>query len=119
MVFEMSCAGCHAVDGTGVAGRGRPLIGIASQGDRATHIASIADGKGSMPGFGERLSSDEIDQVASYVRLAFVEAPAAAEQPTELAMTGIDSELLALAGVVMVAGGAQLVIWSRRRDAAE
>ena len=44
-----------------------PLIGIADQGDRATHVASVTDGKGGMPAFGERLSADEIKKVAVYV----------------------------------------------------
>ena len=114
-IYEMNCAGCHAADGTGVAGRGRPLTGIAMQGDRATHIASITDGKGGMPAFGERLSADEIEQAASYVRLTFVSEEQAAEQPTELAMTGTESTL-AVAGVVMIAAGAQLVVLGRRRS---
>lgn len=123
-VYEMSCAGCHGADGMGVAGRGRPLIGIANQGDRATHIASITDGKGGMPAFGERLSEEEIDQAASYVRLTFVDEPAveepAADEPaatetTELALTGVNTTGLAIVGVTMLAGGVQLVTWSRRR----
>ena len=117
-VFEGSCAGCHAADGTGVAGRGRPLTGIASQGDRATHVASVTDGKGGMPAFGERLSSEEIDQAISYVRLTFVEEAAAAEttaETTELAVTGLETTGLAVAGVAMLAGGVHLVMWSRRR----
>lgn len=112
-VYEMSCAGCHGADGTGVAGRGRPLTGIASQGDRATHIASITDGKGGMPAFGERLSSEEIEQATSYVRLTFVEATVSTDE--ELALTGVGSAGLAVAGVAMLAGGLQLVVWSRRR----
>lgn len=114
-IYEMSCAGCHGDDGTGVTGRGRPLIGIASQGDRATHVASVTDGKGGMPAFGERLSSDEIDQAISYVRLSFVDEAAATE---ELARTGVETTGLAIAGVAMLAGGMQLVVWSRRRSAA-
>jgi len=117
-VYEASCSGCHGDDGTGVAGRGRPLIGIASQGDRATHIASVADGKGGMPAFDARLSSEEIEQAVSYVRLTFVEAeatpaPAATE---ELARTGIDSAGLAVIGTALVVGGAGMVGWSRRRQ---
>lgn len=114
MVFEASCAGCHGDDGTGVAGRGRPLTGIASQGDRATHVASVTDGKGGMPAFGERLSAEEIDQSISYVRLTFVQEAAEAAQPTELALTGATTTALALVGLVMVVGGAQLIVWSRR-----
>lgn len=116
-VYEQSCAGCHAADGTGVAGRGRPLTGIAAQGDRATHIASITDGKGAnMPAFGERLSADEISQVTSYLRLTFVEEAAAEETTTELAVTGVGSAGLAILGMTMVAGGIQLTVWSRRKD---
>ena len=114
MVYEASCAGCHGDDGTGVAGRGRPLTGIASQGDRATHVASVTDGKGGMPAFGERLSADEIDQSISYVRLTFVQEATEAAQPTELALTGATTTALALVGLVMVVGGAQLIAWSRR-----
>ena len=115
-VYEMSCAGCHAEDGTGVAGRGRPLTGIANQGDRATHVASITDGKGGMPAFGSRLSAEEIDQATSYVRLTFVDASATTTAEPELALTGFGSTELALIGVTMIAGGAQLVRWSRRED---
>lgn len=114
-VYEASCAGCHAADGTGVAGRGRPLTGIAAQGDRATHVASITDGKGGMPAFGERLSADEIDQATSYVRLTFVEEAAAAQEE-ELARTGVDSTGLAVIGTALLAGGVQLVLWSRRNE---
>ena len=114
-VFEMNCAGCHAVDGTGVAGRGRPLTGIASQGDRATHVASITDGKGGMPAFDARLSADEIDQVTSYVRLTFVDASAEAPATTELAVTGVESSHVAVVGLAMLAGGLQMVVWSRNR----
>lgn len=113
-IFEMSCAGCHAVDGSGVAGLGRPLTGIAAQGDRATHVGSVTNGKGGMPAFDERLTMDEIDQAVSYVRLTFVEQ-AAESAPTELALTGINSTGFAIVGVSMLAGGLQLVVWSRRR----
>jgi mono/diheme cytochrome c family protein len=113
-VFEMNCAGCHADDGSGVAGIGRPLTGIATQGDRATHVASITNGKSGMPSFSESLTVDEIDQAASYVRLTFVDE-AAESAPTELALTGIESTGFAVVGVAMLAGGLQLVVWSRRR----
>lgn len=117
-VFEMSCAGCHGEDGTGVSGLGRPLIGIAEQGDRARHIATITDGRGGMPGFGERLSTEEISAAASYVRLTFVEAAAETtdESPAELAVTGAETPVLALVGTVLVLGGLQLVVFSRRRS---
>lgn len=115
-IYEMNCAGCHSGDGSGVPGRGRPLIGIASQGDRAKHVASITNGIGPMPAFDERLSTEEIDQVASFVRLSFVEPAAAPSETTELALTGIESAHVAIIGLAMVAGGAQLVAWSRQRS---
>ena len=115
-VYEMSCAGCHSEDGTGVAGLGRPLTGIAEQGDRATHIESITNGKGTMPAFGERLEADDVEAVASYVRLTFVaEEAAAAEEPAaELAETGVETPVLAIAGLTMLAAGGLLVRAGRR-----
>lgn len=115
-VYEMGCAGCHGEDGTGVAGLGRPLIGIADQGDRATHIASIADGKGNMPAFGDRIEAGDIEAVASYVRLTFVAEAAADEAPAaqELALTGVETPMLAIAGLTMLAAGGLLVRASRR-----
>lgn len=111
-IYESNCAGCHGGDGTGVAGRGRPLLGIGSQGDRDTHIMSIADGKGSMPAFGEKLSTEEVGQVASYVRISF--APEAAQTgPAELAVTGVGSAGLTLIGMSMLVGGWLMLVWSK------
>ena len=115
VVFALSCAGCHGDDGAGVTGAGRPLTGIANQGDRAVHIDSVTTGKGGMPAFGERLSSDEIEQAASYVRLTFVDEAAAATADEELARTGAGSAGLAVVGVTRVTGGMYLVTWNRRR----
>lgn len=115
VIYESNCAGCHAKDGTGVAGRGRPLLGIGSQGERATHITSIAEGKGSMPAFGEKLSADEIEEVASYVRISF--APEAAQSgPTELATTGVGSAGLTIIGMSMLIGGWLMLVWSRSAE---
>lgn len=116
-IYEASCAGCHADDGTGVAGRGRPLTGIASQGDAATHIASVTDGKGGMPAFGSRLSGEEIEQAVTYARVTFVEEAAASGGDTELAVTGVGTTGLTVLGFTMLVGGLQLVIFSKRRQA--
>lgn len=113
-VFASSCAGCHGSDGTGVVGLGRPLIGIAAQGDRAAHVDAIANGKGAMPAFGDKLSEGEVGEVASYVRLTFVEA--AADDPTELAATGVSSVLFTLLGVTMLVGGWLMLLWSRAAE---
>lgn len=115
VIYESNCAGCHGADGSGVAGRGRPLLGIGSQGERATHIASITDGKGTMPAFGEKLSGDEIEEVASYVRISF--APEAAQSgPTELAITGVGSAGLTVIGMSMLIGGWLMLVWSRSAE---
>lgn len=66
-VFAESCSGCHGAAGEGTS-RGRPLIGIsAEQPDTAVHVASITDGKGRMPAFGDKLSAEEIEAVVAYV----------------------------------------------------
>lgn len=113
-IYSSNCAGCHGQDGTGVAGLGRPLIGIASQGERSAHIDAIANGKGAMPAFGERLSADEVEQAASFVRLTFVEESASAD--TELAVTGVSSLVLTGAGLIMLVGGWLLLLWSRAEE---
>lgn len=130
-VFETNCAGCHGTDGTGVSGRGRSLIGIASQeADRSVHFMSITNGKGGMPAFGDQLSDEERDAAISYVRLTFVEAPAAATTAadddaaasddsaatTELAVTGTETQLFAIGGVTLLAAGALMVHYGRRQD---
>lgn len=114
-VYSSNCAGCHGADGTGVAGLGRPLIGIATQGDRSAHIDAITNGKGSMPAFGERLSVDEVGQAASYVRLTFVEESASTD--TELAMTGVSSLVFTIVGLSMLIGGWLMLLWSRTEQA--
>lgn len=125
-VYEGNCAGCHGVDGEG-SDRGRPLTGIASQeADRTVHIASVTEGKGSMPPFGERLSAEEIDQAISYLRLTFVPAEEAEvtttdaaadeteEAAAELPVTGSSSYLYGLAGLTLLLGGLLFVQTSRR-----
>ncbi len=113
-VYESNCAGCHGAEGEG-SDRGRPLTGIASQGDRATHIASVTSGKGNMPAFGERLSDDEIGSAVSFVRLTFV----AQDEPAELAVTGYNSTFLALIGALLAVGGGGLLALSQRRKFAD
>ena len=117
-VYAASCAGCHGDEGNG-SDRGRPLVGIAGQGDRATHITSVTDGKGGMPAFGERLSAEEIEQAISFVRLTFVEEAAEATETADaddtgaLAETGVGSTGLAIIGITMLIGGMQLVVFGK------
>lgn len=112
-VFETNCAGCHGADGTG-SNQGRPLTDIATQEpDRSVHIASVTDGKGSMPAFGERLEADEIDAAVSYVRLTFATAQDDGAEP-ELAVTGRTTSTLLLLAAVALASGLGLATISRR-----
>lgn len=99
-VFSASCAGCHGADGAGT-NAGRPLIGIVDQEpDRLVHIASVTDGKGGMPAFGDSLSDEEIDAAVAYVRLTFV----AERSVDELPNTGLATELFAAAAALIAAG---------------
>lgn len=109
-VFVESCAGCHGEDGLGT-DFGRPLIGIAGQEpDRLVHIASVTDGKGGMPAFGDALSADDIDAAVTYARLTFVSE----QEADTLPMTG-PAEVIAFVGGALVVGGLSLTELGRRR----
>jgi len=113
VVYESNCAGCHGATGEG-SNSGRPLTGIAAQeSDRSVHFASIADGKGNMPAFGDRLSDDEIDSAVSFVRLTFVEA---SDDTGVLAVTGPTHNIwLTGVGLFAIALGAGLIVVPKRR----
>lgn len=69
-VFEANCAGCH-VNGGNIMRRGKNLKVRAlarNQADSLEAISAIVmNGKGIMSAYGDRLSADEIRDVASYV----------------------------------------------------
>jgi len=60
-VFGRYCAGCHGSSGGG--GSGPSLID--STGSRRAFVSAVADGIGTMPGFGGVLSSAEMDAVVA------------------------------------------------------
>ncbi len=66
-IWGRSCSSCHAPDGSG--GRGPSLeaveVRIPVFGDQ---IDVVADGRGSMPGFGGRYSPSELEAVVRYTR---------------------------------------------------
>jgi mono/diheme cytochrome c family protein len=65
-IFEDRCSPCHGNDGAaGVAGAAN-LQSISA--DSATVLKTIADGKKAMPGFADKLSASEIEDVGRYVR---------------------------------------------------
>jgi cytochrome c6 len=69
--FKAKCAGCHGADGLkampamGVKPLNSPDIQAKSEAQLA---ASITSGVGKMPGFGGKLSPEEITAVAAYVK---------------------------------------------------
>lgn len=68
-VFANRCASCHGSDAGG--GLGPQLSGgraVARFPEISDQVAVITSGRGGMPGFGARLSAEEIQAVAEYVR---------------------------------------------------
>jgi mono/diheme cytochrome c family protein len=66
-LYGASCAGCHGGDGSG--GLGPPLTAVAEKfQDPADQVLVVTAGRGNMPAFGERLSSEEIAAVVEYTR---------------------------------------------------
>ncbi|MGH8986457.1 MAG: c-type cytochrome [Acidimicrobiia bacterium] len=68
-LYSANCARCHGGDGGG--GVGPQLSGgavVDEFPDVEGEIEVVADGRGSMPSFGDRLSTAEIDQVVEYTR---------------------------------------------------
>lgn len=68
-VYQRSCASCHGASGGG--GAGPALDGgrmVEAYPDLADQVDVIANGRGAMPAFGERLSAEEVEAVARYTR---------------------------------------------------
>ena len=67
-LYGRSCGGCHGGDGSG--GIGPRLAGrvVAAYPDPQAQIAVVTDGRGGMPGFGGRLSEEEIAAIVDYTR---------------------------------------------------
>lgn len=69
-IFSVQCAGCHA-NGGNIIRRGKTLQQRALKRNKMDTIEAIADlvaqGKNPMPGYSDRLSAKEINDVAVYV----------------------------------------------------
>ena len=66
-VWSRSCSSCHAPDGSG--GRGPSVRGVEARYPTvADQIDLVGEGRGSMPGFGGRYSSEELEAVVRYTR---------------------------------------------------
>lgn len=68
-IFAVRCANCHGEDGAG--GYGPSLATpqlLADYPDAAAQIAFVTEGTGTMPGFGDQLTSDQIAAVVAFTR---------------------------------------------------
>jgi mono/diheme cytochrome c family protein len=63
-VFKTACVACHGDDGRGGHGGGAPLDNVA---DPALVVATVTDGRGTMPPLGTVLTAEQIRAVAEYV----------------------------------------------------
>jgi alcohol dehydrogenase (cytochrome c) len=63
-VFRTACVACHGEDGRGGHGGGAPLDQVT---DAALVVATVSDGRGSMPPLGGVLTAEQIRAVAAYV----------------------------------------------------
>jgi len=73
-VFKSRCAGCHGPDGKGDTGIGRSMHmrslaspEVQKESDKEL-TAIIADGKGAMPSYKDKLSGAEIKELVGYIR---------------------------------------------------
>ncbi len=69
-IFEMQCAGCHA-NGGNIIRRGKNLKKRALKRNGFESVAAISEivthGKGNMSAYADRLTTEEIETVSSYV----------------------------------------------------
>jgi mono/diheme cytochrome c family protein len=65
-VFADTCGGCHTLSAAGTSGTTGPNLDDVSL-DAGAIESIVRDGRGSMPGFGDQLSDDEIAAVAEFV----------------------------------------------------
>ncbi len=75
-VYASQCASCHGAAGGG--GRGSQLDGpgLLSAYESPEELSDvIANGRNTMPGFGSRLSTEELDAVVRYTREVLNTAP--------------------------------------------
>ena len=64
-IYQSSCSRCHGNEGQG--GRGPNIQGIGDREPIEDGITIVTNGRGSMPSFGNSLSTDEIQAVVDFV----------------------------------------------------
>jgi mono/diheme cytochrome c family protein len=65
-VFSDHCGSCHTLSAAGTSGQVGPNLDDSSL-DAAAIEATVRDGRGAMPAFGDSLSDADIEAVAAYV----------------------------------------------------
>jgi mono/diheme cytochrome c family protein len=65
-VFTSNCGGCHTLADAGTSGQVGPDLDELKP-DKATVQRQVENGGGKMPAFKDKLSAEQIDQVATYV----------------------------------------------------
>jgi mono/diheme cytochrome c family protein len=65
-IFTENCAGCHTLADAGASGQSAPSLDELKP-DKDTVARQTENGGGGMPAFGDRLSAEQIDAVATYV----------------------------------------------------
>ena len=83
-LYYRQCARCHGVDGTGNPRAAKTMEGLdltrsemIAAGDRAAVRENLVHGEGSMPGFGEKLTREQIEALVGYT----LELVRAADRP--------------------------------------
>lgn len=69
-LYENNCAACHQKDGQGQPGKAPKLASnpIVTLENPVPVITIVVDGKNSMPEFGDKLKTDQIAEILSYIR---------------------------------------------------
>jgi sulfite dehydrogenase len=65
-VFTSNCGTCHTLSDAGTSGIAGPQLDDAAL-DAETVAATVRDGRGGMPAFGDQLADEDIEAVAAYV----------------------------------------------------
>jgi mono/diheme cytochrome c family protein len=65
-VFTSNCGGCHTLADAGTSGQVGPVLDKLKP-SKATVQRQVTNGGGKMPAFKDKLSAEQIDQVATYV----------------------------------------------------
>ena len=64
-IYATRCARCHAADRSG--NNGPALLPDNLTKDPSTYVATITNGSGPMPSFGNRLSAEEISAIVEFI----------------------------------------------------